>query len=95
MATASDVEKLEERVKCPICLERFSDPQTFPCLHSFCKKCVDGLAKTTQYLGAAGPVECYRCPECRSFCTVNAVRNNIDLKDISEIAQGLDYLSRV
>ena len=39
-------EQVDQRLSCPVCLERFSDPRLLECNHSFCKKClVDVLLK--------------------------------------------------
>uniref|UniRef100_A0AAR2KCS2 RING-type domain-containing protein n=1 Tax=Pygocentrus nattereri TaxID=42514 RepID=A0AAR2KCS2_PYGNA len=39
---ASSHTKLEENLKCSICLEIFKDPVVLHCSHSFCKACLDG-----------------------------------------------------
>lgn len=31
---------LDNRLSCPVCLERFSDPRLLNCNHSFCKRCL-------------------------------------------------------
>lgn len=41
----SILEKFEEELKCSSCQELLSDPKTLPCLHSFCKDCLDGYAR--------------------------------------------------
>ena len=58
---ASDaLEKLEQQLACPVCLDRFTQPKTLPCLHSFCNDCLDRF-----------PVEIQQgknfivCPVCR------------------------------
>ena len=45
MATASFTEDLKKELKCAICLELFKAPKMLPCLHTFCKKCVEELAE--------------------------------------------------
>ena len=52
--------KLDNQLTCAICLERYTDPKTLSCHHSYCKNCIDRL-----------PVELdngrqlVRCPKCR------------------------------
>ncbi|EDO37391.1 predicted protein, partial [Nematostella vectensis] len=48
---------MEYIIKCPVCLETFDDPRVLPCQHSFCKKCVTGVAKARRGLVV--------CPQCR------------------------------
>uniref|UniRef100_A0A1X7UUL3 RING-type domain-containing protein n=1 Tax=Amphimedon queenslandica TaxID=400682 RepID=A0A1X7UUL3_AMPQE len=52
--------KLEEQLTCPVCLDHYTNPKTLPCLHSFCKHCLEGLPldkkNETFYLS---------CPTCR------------------------------
>ena len=44
MAKASTLaENLEKELECAVCLEQFKDPKVLPCLHSFCKICLEGL----------------------------------------------------
>ena len=54
---------LEEQLTCPVCLDRYTNPKTLPCLHSFCERCLEGLPQDkeneTYYLS---------CPTCRQ-CT--------------------------
>ena len=33
--------KLEEQLTCPVCLDLYTNPKTLPCLHSFCKACIE------------------------------------------------------
>ncbi|XP_048752403.2 transcription intermediary factor 1-beta-like [Ostrea edulis] len=48
---------------CPICLERLTVPKYLPCLHTFCKQCIESyLEKFVQHLGTSTYFE---CPVCR------------------------------
>lgn len=39
-------EQVDQRLSCPICLERFNDPRLLECNHSFCRRCLlDVLTK--------------------------------------------------
>ena len=53
--------RLDAQLTCAICLDRYTDPRTLPCLHSFCKNCVVGL-----YEGEKGKRHvAVNCPTCR------------------------------
>ncbi|KAK2181352.1 hypothetical protein NP493_403g08005 [Ridgeia piscesae] len=39
MATFSD--QFSEQLSCPLCLNRFDDPKVLPCLHTFCRRCLE------------------------------------------------------
>ncbi|KAL9963675.1 hypothetical protein ACROYT_G027202 [Oculina patagonica] len=44
MAKASSLaEDLSKELECAVCLEQYKEPKVLPCLHSFCKKCLEGL----------------------------------------------------
>ena len=32
--------KLDSQLTCTICLERYTDPRTLPCAHSYCMECI-------------------------------------------------------
>ena len=54
------VKKIEEELTCAICLSKFTEPKVLPCLHTYCKECIEGLVakspKTTTTVV---------CPQCR------------------------------
>ena len=54
------VEELEQEVTCPVCHDHFQDPKILPCLHYYCKQCIQTLA------WRAGANQPFSCPECRS-----------------------------
>ena len=54
------VKNLEKHVTCSICLDTFTKPKTIACLHTFCLKCLEKHALTTQRQGQ------FRCPECQA-----------------------------
>lgn len=47
---------IEEHVTCSICMDLYNDPLALPCLHSFCRRCVQGLFSSSLVI---------KCPECR------------------------------
>ena len=66
MATSVSMCRLEEQLRCPVCLDHYKDPRGLPCLHSFCKKCLEELPvqideEETRKLS---------CPTCRSTIPV-------------------------
>ena len=58
-------DKLGKNLECAVCIDQYTEPKVLPCLHSFCKRCLDGLL--TQQ-GAAWKI---RCPTCRSCAEVS------------------------
>ena len=53
--------RLDAQLTCAICLNRYTDPRTLPCHHSFCKDCIVGL-----YGGETGERHvAVNCPTCR------------------------------
>ena len=60
MAKAPTLAKnLEKELECAVCLEQFKDPKVLPCLHSFCKICLEGLVDRKRNAWKL------ICPSCR------------------------------
>ena len=56
MATSSS--STDDKLKCGICLELFQDPRSLPCLHTFCRECIQrSLLNGNRSLN---------CPVCRA-----------------------------
>ena len=53
--------QIEEEVTCSICSELFKEPKTLPCLHTFCKECIQASLDTTERVTGRKT-----CPLCRS-----------------------------
>lgn len=49
------VQEIEGELTCTICLGMFVDPKVLPCLHTYCKKCVERIAHSNSIV----------CPQCR------------------------------
>ena len=83
MARASTLaENLEKELECAVCLEQFKDPKVLPCLHSFCKICLEGL------VCREGKAWKLNCPSCRIIVEVSlwmwcTVLNSRDVKSLS------------
>ena len=52
--------RLEDEITCPICQDHFQEPKILPCLHYYCKLCIQRLALRT------GDNRPFACPECRN-----------------------------
>ncbi|KAL4220236.1 hypothetical protein ACF0H5_020644 [Mactra antiquata] len=48
---------IEDHVTCSVCMDLYSDPMALPCLHSFCRRCLQGMFSATFV---------FNCPECRA-----------------------------
>ena len=66
-------------LQCSICCDEFKTPKTLPCLHSFCQKCLEMLAKTSR--------KRLHCPICRTVATIkiNALPTNFYLIRLQEL----------
>ncbi|XP_035675218.1 tripartite motif-containing protein 2-like [Branchiostoma floridae] len=58
MASNAISDITDEFLVCQVCLEDFRQPKVLPCLHTFCKPCLDRLLATE-------PVGKLDCPTCR------------------------------
>ena len=54
-------EEIERELTCSICSELFKKPKTLPCLHTFCKECIQASLGTTERVTGQKT-----CPLCRS-----------------------------
>ncbi|EDO41265.1 predicted protein, partial [Nematostella vectensis] len=82
MATSTPQEKDEKDVTCLLCLDIFTDPRLLPCLHTYCKKCLEDLVSQCQKKG-----EIY-CPQCRhevkvSSCITCAQVSNLKINTVA------------
>lgn len=61
-------ENLKDITECIICKETFKDPRILPCIHTFCRKCLEAAAsKSSKQPGSRMP-----CPMCRHGFVVPA-----------------------
>ena len=54
-------QQIEEEITCSICGDLFTDPKTMPCLHTFCKRCIEKSIESNKKMAS---VIC--CPLCRT-----------------------------
>lgn len=82
MATKKNVKYSYENVtQCPQCWSNLREPTSLPCLHTFCKVCLQKLWKTKR------PNATVECPLCRKICTiptngVNGFPYNFFIRDL-------------
>lgn len=61
----SSVQLIQQRLTCPVCLDKFKKPKLLPCQHTFCQEpCLSGLVDASR--------QRIKCPECRSLHIVPA-----------------------
>ncbi|XP_065887951.1 E3 ubiquitin-protein ligase TRIM71-like [Dysidea avara] len=65
MASGGGIEKewrqIKEEISCSICRDLFTDPKTIPCLHTFCKRCIERSIESNKKMAT---IVC--CPLCRA-----------------------------
>ena len=66
MATSTGFLQLEEQLKCPVCLDTYTNPKILPCHHSFCQECLEKLPKER----VRGDTYYLSCPTCRQRAEV-------------------------
>jgi tripartite motif-containing protein 71 len=77
MSNELSIEQIQQRLTCPVCLERYKQPKLLPCQHTFClTPCLVNLVDAM--------TRRIRCPECRAVHIVppqgvEAFPNNITI----------------
>ncbi|KAK6743647.1 hypothetical protein RB195_010748 [Necator americanus] len=76
------LEKIEQLLTCPICLDRYKQPKLLPCQHTFCYPCLESCADSLH--------RTLKCPECRAehsipYDGVKAFQTNYTLTGFLEI----------
>ena len=54
------LDKLNDQLTCPICLDQYKVPKLLQCFHVFCEKCLEPVARQTPQGG-----QVVECPNCR------------------------------
>ena len=90
--TASEaLTKLEQQITCPVCLDRYTQPKTLPCLHSFCCDCLDRFPVQVK-----NGNHFITCPVCRQtsqepdsgFLSAFVINNLLELHRLLEKVSG-------
>ena len=82
-------EGVDKELTCAICLCRYDHPKILPCLHSYCKGCLEKLVKRTH------PQQQITCPQCKevhqlppqgidAFKTYFTINNLVELLRVHE-----------
>ena len=85
---------VDKELTCAICLGRYKHPKVLPCLHSYCKSCLEGLLKTSHQ--AEKQITCPQCKQSHnvpqqgvdSFKTYFTINNLLELLHIHEVSSG-------
>lgn len=82
-----NVEELQKRLQCAICLDTVYNPKRLVCNHSFCKECLDKALKFNE--DGSAILKCPKKCEARTRITRQQTTNNLQvdymLKDILEV----------
>ncbi|XP_072312694.1 E3 ubiquitin-protein ligase TRIM65 [Eucyclogobius newberryi] len=79
-----------QNLTCSICIERFKDPCTIPCGHSFCRSCVDAHWNAQHKRGVS-----FDCPICKhEFAEKPPLSRSISLCELAEGAGSSGRSSR-
>ena len=84
-------EGVDKELTCTICLSRYNQPKILPCLHSYCKGCLEDMLKKSR------EKKIITCPQCKvvhelppqgidSFTTFFTINNLLELLRIHENA---------
>ena len=81
-------EGVDKELTCTICLCRYDHPKVLPCLHSYCKDCLEKLAKQTSK--KTHPQRWITCPQCKEIheipCQgVDAFRTYFTMNNLIEL----------
>ena len=82
----------ETRFKCPLCLDRYRDPRILPCIHTFCRSCLENYLNETCSSDLPGTI--FHCPLCRAKQTlpsegIAGIKKNIYLEALKTSAYPL------
>ena len=69
MASSAVYQDLKDFVTCAVCFELFEDrdPRTLPCVHSFCRECIQRVLNTARIVKKTDDI---LCPVCQTPATI-------------------------
>ena len=87
MFEATTFKKLEERLKCAICLKSYTDPEVLQCFHVYCRDCLVRLVVRDQQ----GQLV-LTCPTCRQVTPIPAngvtgLQSAFQIKELLEVLE--------
>ena len=74
---------MKEQITCSICGDLFADAKTIPCLHTFCKQCIEKSIESNKKMAS---IVC--CPLCRTPLArddISSVPTNFTINRLVEI----------
>ena len=75
--------QIEEEITCSICGDLFTDPKTIPCLHTFCKQCIEKSIESNKKMAST-----VCCPLCRTPLArddISSIPTNFTINRLVEI----------
>ncbi|XP_078575043.1 tripartite motif-containing protein 2-like [Branchiostoma floridae x Branchiostoma japonicum] len=80
----------EQFLVCPVCMRHFRDPRVLPCLHTFCRECLQEWATKQQPLEPLSNNNSH-CPTCRTQVSlpdqgVDGLRTNFYVSNLLDFA---------
>ena len=82
--------KLDAQLTCSVCLNRYTDPRTLPCHHSFCKKCIDHLPVELDTMNGLSFIKCPLCQTPNSMSEDRAFPPAFHINSLLEIDELLN-----
>ena len=78
-------QQIEKEITCSICGDLFTDPKTIPCLHTFCKQCIEKSIESNKKMASivCCPLCCAPLPSSRG--DTSFVQTNFTISRLVEI----------
>ena len=83
--SGEELQQIEEEITCAICGNLFNDPKTIPCLHTFCKSCLERSIESNKKMATE-----VCCPLCRAPLLrdeTKSIPTNFTIKRLVEIVR--------
>lgn len=80
------IQRFEDICKCAICLDRYVEPKTLPCRHSFCSECLEGLVQFTDDNRTI--IKCPICKKPNNFAqkvTISKLKTELTLVQMLDV----------